>query len=76
MSDRVTIRWSEIGCPAEPGMYHYQGNPIRVTRTHIEAAKQNADPICVVVRIRPFIGPISYALSSILSGPENAPMAS
>ena len=76
MSDRLKIRWSEIGCPTEPGTYAYQGDPIRVTRTHIEAAKQNADPICVVVRIRPFIGRISYALSSIISEPENAPMVS
>ena len=75
MSDRLTIRWSEIGCPTEPGIYAYMGDPIRVTRIHIEAAKQDEDPMCVVVRIKPFIGPTSYALSSIVSG-QNAPMSS
>ena len=72
MSDRLKIRWSELGCPTEPGMYAYQGDPIRVTRTHIEAARENADAICIVVRLKPFIGPMSCVLSSIVSEAGNA----
>jgi hypothetical protein len=76
MSDRLKILRSEIGCPTEPGIYEYQRDPIRVMRTHSEAAEQNANAIWVVVRIRPFIGRISYALSSIVPERENVPMAS
>jgi hypothetical protein len=69
MSERLKIRWNDIGSPTEPGLYDYQGQPVRVARTHIEAAKQEDNPICVMVRIRPFVGRESYALSSIVAEP-------
>ena len=65
MTQRFRLRWSDLGCPTEPGTCEYQGMSIHVGRILIEEAGGNPDTICTVKCVSPYFGPPKYVVGSI-----------
>jgi hypothetical protein len=61
-----TVRWSDLGCPTEPGTYDYDGFPIIVRSHHVEGANNDPDTIFTVISVRPVSGPEQFALGGFV----------
>jgi hypothetical protein len=65
MTEQFEIRWSDLGSPAEPGMYVYRGDMVWVKPEHIESAGGNPDAVCTMNCFMPYRGLKTYSLASI-----------
>jgi len=65
MTERFKLRWSDLGCPSEPGAFEYQGRSIHVGPGHIATAAGNPNAICTVTCVSPYFGPPKYSVGLI-----------
>ena len=65
MTERFTLRWSDLGCPTEPGICAYEGRSIHVGRLHIAQAAGNPNAICTVNCVCPYFGPPKYLVGLV-----------
>lgn len=67
---QFNIRWADIGCPTEPGLYDYEGKSIHVKQVHIDATRGRPEALCTVVVFTPLKGPTTYGLGGIDPDPR------
>jgi len=65
MTRRFQLRWSDLGCPTEPGTCEYEGKSIHVGPIHIAEAGGNPDAICTVACVSPYFRPPKFLVASI-----------
>lgn len=51
------IRWSELGCPTQVGVYRFSNEAVQVKKIHIMVAENDPAALFTVVALRPPLGP-------------------
>ena len=56
------VRWGELGCPTEMGLYRFAGEDIKVKTIHILVAENDPVALFTVVAFRPPLGRAEFML--------------
>jgi hypothetical protein len=56
------VRWGELGCPTQTGVYQFAGEDIKVKSIHIAVAENDPVALFTVVALRPPLGPAEFML--------------
>jgi hypothetical protein len=59
------VRWGDLCCPKEPGIYDYGGLSVRVNRMHIEVAEGDPEAVFSLTCFDPGDGTVMCTLGAI-----------